>query len=136
MSVGLAKDAKKLFKFLRQGSFKGHFLARARMDKGKTLGVQTLPVKEMCVPLFKGACPAAVDRIAEQRVSERRHVYADLMGSSGLKPQGEIADLPKALSDRIMRDGRARGMSVADDRHAFAVGRMPPDRKIHPSRIA
>ena len=61
-----------------------HRLAGAGVDEFKLTGVQALADK----PLFGARC--AVGEVAEQRVTDVRHVHADLVRAAGLKLAADV----------------------------------------------
>lgn len=117
-----------------------HLFLRARIDEGQLLGVQALSVDQCLVMRFKFGVRASVDRVAQERMSDRCHVYADLMGAPGLQL---AAKQRKALSVgftareyRPMCDSITRlEITVADDRHALAVDGVSADRRVHRAAV-
>lgn len=65
----LLQNGQKTDKIGRQLGRNGHALARARMHKGKLLGMQALPREKRGMLFFKSGVAAAVDGITEQGVT-------------------------------------------------------------------
>src|SRR5262249_59348169 len=74
---------------------------------------------------------AAIDAIAGDRVTERRHVNADLMRSARLQLDLEITEVPEALENPEAGD-RGPTAATGQDGHADTVMRMAAERLVHP----
>lgn len=102
-------------------------LAGAGVDEFKLTGVQALADK----PLFGARC--AVGEVAEQRVTDVRHVNSDLMRSSGLKAASYMRVAVVAGDDLPVRHG-ASGIFIRH-RHALAVGGVSADGGVYRFRF-
>src|SRR5262245_2500190 len=76
---------------------------------------------------------SAVDRVADERVLDRREVNAYLVRASGLQPAAEERALLEALAHLVMRNG---SLAARDDRHRGALDRVPTDRGVDVSAAA
>jgi hypothetical protein len=74
-----------------------------------------------------GQTATAVDRIADDRMTDRLHVNANLMRSPGLQLDVKERDRVQATSDSIVSNG---GPAIGPDNLAPSVHRMPTDRLI------
>ncbi len=90
------------------------------MYEAKSPGVQ-------CLPPERYAALLAVRPIADQRMSERGQVNADLVRAAGLEAAGEQRAVAETLAHLIARDGCFAGR---DDRHRRAPDRMTADRRV------
>ena len=79
------------------------------------------------LPPERDAALLAIRRIADQRMSERGEMHADLVRAAGLEPAGEQRAIAEALAHVVVR---ARGFPAGDDRHRRAPHRMAADRRI------
>src|SRR5262249_33450979 len=79
---------------------------------------------------------AAIDVVAEEGMSDRGEVDADLVGAPGLEPAGDQARHRRAVVAAVafehlpMGDRRAPARA---HRHLVADAAMPADRLVHPS---
>jgi len=71
---------------------------------------------------------AAVDRIANQRMAQRVHVHANLMGSTGSKAAFEQGGAGETFYHLETRQGRTPGRHHG---HARAMSRIAPDGRAH-----
>ena len=69
----------------------------------------------------------AVGGIADERMTERREMHADLVGASRLEPAAQQRGEAEALQHFDMG---ARRLPRGDDRHRRATRRMPADRRV------
>ena len=68
------------------------------MDEAKLGGVQRLTVKTQVFQYLPVGGPGpAVDRIADQRVADRGHMHAHLMGPTGLEPAFDQSGVAERL---------------------------------------
>ena len=74
-----------------------------------------------------GCAAAAIRRVAQQRMADRRQVHADLVRAAGLQPAADERRGAEALDDL---DVRARRLAGRDDGHRRALRRMAADRRI------
>src|SRR5262245_35224123 len=95
------------------------------MDQRELRGVQRLPGKGEPV-----AGAAAVDRIAEQRMTDVLQVDADLVRSAGLETALEQGRAPEALDDA---KGGACRLAAVRDRHSHARTCVAPERRVDPA---
>ena len=74
----------------------------------------------------------AVKRVAQHRVSDMRHMHANLVRAAGFQMAGKARDLPvqKAFLHLIMGDGVARAL-MRRNSHFPAVVRRARKRRIH-----
>ena len=91
-----------------------------RMDEREPRGVQRL-AGERNRPL------PAVGGIADERMTERGEMHADLVRAAGLEPAAEQRRDAESLEHREVR---ARRLSRGDDGHRRAARRMPADRRV------
>lgn len=77
--------------------------------------------------LGKSGAPA-IDRIADQRMSDMRHVNPDLMGAAGLQLHFDQGVGRKSLVDAIVSDG---GFPIGANRKAFTVTAVASNRKVN-----
>ena len=89
------------------------------MEKAQRPRVQALAAQALFRPLV------AVDQVAEQRVTDVRHVHADLVRAAGLKLAADVRVAVVARDDRPVRDSAA-GIFLCHG-HALAVGRVAAD---------
>src|SRR5256885_16030326 len=76
-------------------------------------------------------CPsrAAVDRIADQRMTDRGHVDADLVGSPRFEPAFDQRRTPQSLQSLPVRN-RALATTAFNDRDLLAVACRTRERSI------
>lgn len=74
--------------------------------------------------------PAAVDRIAQKRISAVRKMHTYLVRSAGLKLHAYIGVRPKPFQHAIMAHRR---FAVIANRHLPAICGMPPKRCVNRS---
>ena len=117
------ETGKNLKKVFGERSFKCYILAGARMDKAKHSRVQALTLK----PLFGRG--RAVDSVAEQGVTDVRHMYANLVGASCLKAAADVRKRGICMQKLPVRDGVF--CVFVRHRHAFAVNAVAADGLIH-----
>jgi outer membrane protein assembly factor BamD len=107
--------------------------ARARVCERETTGVQGLAlecpqgVRQRRLRARRQAQAAAVLRIADQRVTDVRHVHAYLVRASRLQLHAHVCMPAKAVLYAIVRDGRAAILAHA---HARALRGMPADGSV------
>ena len=97
------------------------------MHEAQRTRVQALSAQ----PLFRALMP--VDKIAEQGVTDVRHVHADLVRAAGLQLAADVRVAVVARDDRPVRDGAA-GVFLRYG-HALAIGRVAADGRIHRAGI-
>ena len=113
-----------------------HLLARSRMDERELGRVEALPMDKSGMAFAELMICAAVNRIAQQRVAQARHMDADLMGASRFEPALDMAHPRKALQHTVMSDGIARmGANAAQHSHFLAIGRVAADGGIDRSLV-
>src|SRR5690606_8714974 len=71
--------------------------------------------------------PAAVQRVADQRMPSPGEVHADLVRAAGLELDAYISVRAEAAQHAIARDGR---LAVLAHGHAQAIDRVTPDRRV------
>ena len=82
---------KDIFKIIRQRRFEFHIFSGCRMDETKHLGVKHLPLG------FKRLFGRAVNQIANQRMTDGCHVYANLMGTASFQFTFHIGIIAESL---------------------------------------
>src|SRR3954468_20249799 len=92
------------------------------MSQSKLGRMQRLPRKLDAV-----ARAAAIDRVADQRVTNVLEVHADLVRAPGVQAAFDERGAAEALEHPI---SRARRLAAMRDRHAGAHLRVAPDRRI------
>ncbi len=92
------------------------------MEKAQRPCVQALAAQALFRPLV------AVDQVAEQRVTDVRHVHADLVRAAGLKLAADVRVAVVACDDRPVRDGAA-GVFLRHG-HALAIRRVAADGRV------
>src|SRR5690349_3463766 len=98
------------------------------MDEPKLSRVQRLPVKlQFLQYLAVGLSRPAIDRVADQRMTDRRHVDAYLMGSAGLQATLDKCRVLQHLEALPVRN-RALATAAGDDGDPLAVVRRPGER--------
>ena len=86
--------------------------------------------------LFKGGRAAAVNSIAEKRVSDARHMNSYLMRAPRFKLAAHKCKAVEALKDLPMRHRVSASCRVrANDRHFFAVYRVSAYRRVNRSAV-
>ena len=97
------------------------------MEKAQRPRVQALAAQALFRPLV------AVDQVAEQRVTDVRHVHADLVRAAGLKLAADVRVAVVACDDRPVRDGAA-GVFLCHG-HALAIRGVAADGRVHRAGI-
>src|SRR5437016_8418564 len=80
----------------------------------------------------RNASAATIGGIADQRVSKRGHMHADLMRAPRFQSTGKQSANTEMFSYFVMRHRR---LTCCDDRHRGTPHRMPADRRIDASRL-
>src|SRR3546814_10897960 len=100
------------------------------MDKPKIGCMERLPPETE--PIQQFAWPGAtarIERVAEQRMADGRHMDADLMGAAGLQPTFDHRRTLQPLDQPVTGDGAFRPLDGSDG-HFLAVVRRPGMRRI------
>jgi len=118
------KNVRKVF-----GKLAGYLAKRvcSGMDETQSACVQALSLKPFFLSLF------AIDKVAEQRVSDIGHVYSYLVGASRFELASYVRIAVISREDLIMRDG-VSGIALRN-RHAFSVGQVTANRRINHARV-
>lgn len=96
---------------LGQRRGKGEIFAAARMFEFEFGSVQGLAressnaLAQVVVQVFRHQGFVAIDRIADERMVNFRHVHADLVGASGFQLHAQEREFAEAFFDAVMRDG-------------------------------
>src|SRR3546814_10856636 len=104
------------------------------MDKPKIGCMERLPPETE--PIQQFAWPGAtarIERVAEQRMADGRHMDADLMGAAGLQPTFDHRRALQPPDQPVMGDGAFRPLAGTEDRKStrlnsshYCASRMPP----------
>jgi len=119
------KSAQEGAQLVRQGTGERHIFAAARMGKLERCGVQVIALQDEVVDLFW----RAVENIANNRMSDRGQVHADLVGTSGLDlefEQGKFAVIGVQLTSNGVVGDSASATAAAGG-HASAAEKVPAD---------
>ena len=73
---------------------------------------------------------SAIASVADQRMTDMRHVHTDLMRAARLQPAGDKRGDPEFLKRFPMRD-RLATSRCRSHRHLLAMDRMSADRRVH-----
>src|SRR5262249_51345840 len=90
------------------------------MIEAEPAGMQRLSMKSDPVS-------PSVDRVAHQRMLERREVDAYLVSTARLEPAAEKRTFCETRAHFVMRDG---SLASRYHRHRRALDRVPPDRRM------
>ena len=93
------------------------------MPESENHGVQGLAFQT------EGTFLRSIDSVAQQRMTDRCHMYADLVGAAGFETAFHIGICAESFQYLIMCDSRS-AVSLIDS-HLFPVGRMTADRGVH-----
>src|SRR5260221_12412513 len=101
------------------------------MGEAKLGGVQRLPMKlKFLQYLAVRLSWAAVDRVADQRMADRSHVDADLVGPPGLQPAFDESGIAHHRKPLPVRD-RPLAAAAFDDRDLLPVHSRARKRRVH-----
>src|SRR5206468_4772168 len=104
----------------RRGAFDR--LPESRMDKRESGRVECIAVERD----RRARTGLSIDRVADDRVPQRRQMDANLVGTPGLEANLQQREVGKALEHAIAGD-RALAAAGRTDRHLHPIGRMAPD---------
>src|SRR4029453_12256246 len=104
--------------------FELHRLARRRVHETKADGVQPLPFQ---AELGSQNWVGPIHRIADAGMSNRCHVYPDLMGSAGFQLDLEQSCCDKSFQGRVVGDAVP---AFVHHRHLVIRAMMPSDRSL------
>ena len=103
----------------------------AQAQAGCVQGLAREVVEQPTLPGRRTVRFARVERVADERVTDAREVYADLMGAAGVRRRQDECghrQLPEAFDHP---ETGARLATLADPRlHAMARDRVAPDREV------
>ncbi len=114
----------KRLKIFRWRDFNGQVLARDRVLECEPGCMQRLPfetaqrLNQFLRRAFRQRQPAAIYRIANERMPTMGEMHPDLVGATSFKPHIDIGGRCEALFHGVMRYGR---FAVTLHTHAFAV---------------
>src|SRR3990172_7922750 len=115
---------------LRGRGSEGHGVAGVGVEDGKRSGMEHLTGDHIVVE--PGRLCAAVDPVAEDRMADVRHVYADLVRSAGLDLHFNERRVLESLPDLEHRARLARLFRLSA--YSFPLFHMPAERRIDRAR--
>ena len=130
--IYILQFSKHLRKPIGKLMLKEHFLPRHGMNEAYRLCVQTLSLKRGSASFFKGSMTAAVDGIAQKRMTYTRHMHSYLMGATRLKPQFNVSKTAESPKHTVVSNRLAPSLN---HRHLLAIGGAASDGSVYRPRI-